>query len=83
MVFTTNDIERTYEEEEAIYDKLIAECSGGECFEFDGDDYCEDCAGWDGESHRCECGNRRMSWEGNKFCKKDGTVDYYIIPTAY
>lgn len=18
--------------------------------------------GWDGESHRCECGNRRVSW---------------------
>lgn len=32
--------------------------------EFRGDDYCEDeCRGWDGESHRCECGNRRMDWE--------------------
>lgn len=29
---------------------------------FDGDDYCEDCPGWDGFSHRCECGNRRMDW---------------------
>lgn len=32
--------------------------------EFRGDDYCEDeCRGWDGESYRCECGNRRMDWE--------------------
>ena len=30
--------------------------------EFCGSDYCEDCSGWDGESHRCECGNRRVSW---------------------
>jgi len=34
---------------------------------FSGDCYCEDCSGWDGESRRCECGNRRVSWsyEGN------------------
>jgi hypothetical protein len=24
---------------------------------------CEDCLGWDGRSHRCECGNRRAYWE--------------------
>ena len=24
---------------------------------------CDDCMGWDGESKRCECGNRRVSWE--------------------
>jgi chromosome segregation ATPase len=29
---------------------------------FDGDDNCDDCPGWDGFSHRCECGNRRMDW---------------------
>jgi len=29
---------------------------------FHGDDNCEDCPGWDGFSHRCECGNRRMEW---------------------
>jgi hypothetical protein len=22
----------------------------------------EDCLGWDGESRRCSCGNRRVSW---------------------
>lgn len=29
---------------------------------------CEDlednyCFGWDGDSHRCDCGNRRVSWD--------------------
>lgn len=23
---------------------------------------CDDCAGWDGLSRRCNCGNRRVSW---------------------
>lgn len=31
-------------------------------FDFSGDDSCESCDGWDGESHRCSCGNRRVSW---------------------
>lgn len=31
---------------------------------FCGDDYCtDDCAGWDMESHRCQCGSRRVYWE--------------------
>lgn len=29
---------------------------------FSGDESCEDCEGWDGESRRCSCGNRRVSW---------------------
>lgn len=29
---------------------------------FCGDDSCEGCGGWDGKSHRCECGNRRVCW---------------------
>lgn len=33
-----------------------------EFIKFNGDDYCEDCLGWDGLSHRCQCGNRRVSW---------------------
>jgi hypothetical protein len=32
---------------------------------FNGDDSCEDCEGWDGESNRCECGNRRVCWESD------------------
>jgi hypothetical protein len=37
------------------------------CVGFDGDDTCawndNVCTGWDGYSRRCECGNRRVSWE--------------------
>lgn len=29
---------------------------------FGGDDNCSNCRGWDGVSHRCDCGNRRVSW---------------------
>jgi hypothetical protein len=32
-------------------------------YEFDGDDSCEDCRGWDGVERRCDCGNRRVGWE--------------------
>jgi len=37
--------------------------------EFGGNDYCENCAGWDMESHRCQCGNRRVYFDTtyNKF----------------
>jgi hypothetical protein len=49
---------------------------------FDGqncDDYGgEDCAGWDGESGRCDCGNRRVCWETY------GTPEgFYAIAVAY
>lgn len=30
--------------------------------DFSGSDSCEKCRGWDGKSHRCDCGNRRVSW---------------------
>jgi len=37
-----------------------------EFFSFTGNDQCDDsCKGWDGESHRCECGSRRVAWEFN------------------
>jgi hypothetical protein len=40
---------------------------------------CEDCSGWIPGSHRCMCGNRRVSWTngGNTL---EGT---YIYPEAY
>jgi len=37
--------------------------SEGKLISFGGDDECIDCGGWDGESRRCQCGNRRVSWE--------------------
>lgn len=45
--------------------------------DFDGQncgDYREDgfyCAGWDGSSRRCDCGNRRVYWEPHQH--EDGT----------
>lgn len=36
--------------------------SQGGYINFSGDDYCEDCQGWDMSSHRCSCGNRRVSF---------------------
>ena len=31
--------------------------------EFNGNENCDDeCFGWDGESRRCCCGNRRVDW---------------------
>lgn len=45
---------------------------------FSGDDNCENCGGWDGISHRCDCGNRRVSWSrGGNF------EDLYIYGEAY
>lgn len=34
-------------------------------YSFAGEDNCEGCSGWDGVSHRCNCGNRRVYWERN------------------
>lgn len=44
--------------------------ASGKLFSFSGEDSCEDCAGWDGVSRRCYCGNRRVDWtyEGNFEC---------------
>lgn len=44
-----------FEEEVA---RLMAE---GGPFDFAGKN-CDECPGWDGDSHRCDCGNRRVSW---------------------
>ena len=47
--------------------------------DFDGKN-CDDlddnsCAGWDGESRRCECGNRRVYWATME--QEDGTFTAY------
>jgi hypothetical protein len=34
---------------------------GWNCEEYGFDD--SSCAGWDGYSHRCSCGNRRVCWD--------------------
>ena len=51
----------------AFKEEVTRLTGGGGWYQFDGDDYCEDCNGWDGESHRCDCGNRRMYWEQDDF----------------
>ncbi len=36
---------------------------GNDChINFDGQNCDEPCAGWDGNSRRCQCGNRRVCW---------------------
>lgn len=66
-------------------DIAIEECiteskSHGDMISFDGDEYCEECAGWDGESRRCECGNRRVYWEAGW----DVTFkNMYVFPSVY
>ena len=60
-------------QEAARQDALIDEAmpAEGEFIEFNGMN-CDDlpgaeCLGWDGRSHRCQCGNRRVYWtvDGN------------------
>ena len=53
--------------------------------EFDGmncNDYLDDdqleCGGWDGESRRCECDNRRVYWQTEMINGK-----YTVVATAY
>lgn len=46
----------------AFEEALAAKKAEGRLHSFSGEDSCENCGGWDGSSHRCECGNRRVSW---------------------
>lgn len=53
------------------YDLLVKAAiaeAAGDYIEFDGWNCHDfgDCAGWDGKSRRCECGNRRVYWEMNE-----------------
>lgn len=41
--------------------RLIASVGNGFMY-FSGDDSCERCPGWNPSNHRCDCGNRRVSW---------------------
>jgi len=63
-----NEAEKTYEDEiqgvefETREDAEKATENAGWQDEFDGMN-CDSCSGWDGHSRRCDCGNRRVSWE--------------------
>ena len=48
------------------YDKEVARlCRMSGYHSFEGQNCERECAGWDGRSRRCECGNRRVSWEAD------------------
>jgi hypothetical protein len=48
---------------EIAFDEWAGEqAKSGNPIDFSGSDYCENCSGWIPGSHRCECGNRRVSW---------------------
>lgn len=49
----------------AAEEAIAAQKKDGGFVSFGGDDNCEGCSGWDMSSHRCECGNRRVSWESD------------------
>src|SRR3990167_6888483 len=55
------------------------EFNGFNCNDF-GD---RDCKGWDGESRRCQCGNRRVSWEiEGTFENPRVYCEAYLCPAA-
>lgn len=64
----------------AYNEEIERKANADEMYSFGGDDYCEGCSGWDGKSHRCSCGNRRMSWvQGDSHTFKNP----YIYAEAY
>ena len=71
-----------YTEEEALAaararaeDERFINFDGMNCNDYDDNG----CIGWDGESRRCVCGNRRVSW--STYQNKDGT--WYACAEAY
>lgn len=73
-----NDI--AYQEE--IYKKQKELAETQTFIDFNGNN-CEDfpCRGWDGQSHRCDCGNRRVSWSSHD--NGDFFLNPYIYGEAY
>jgi len=77
---------KTHATEQEAEAAAIAYANENGLIDFDGmncNDYKEDheveCGGWDGESRRCDCGNRRVYWSIQK--NLDGT--YAAWATAY
>ena len=63
------DIKMCKTEDDAIYKAKVDAANCG-LIDFDGQN-CDDCGGWDGESRRCDCGNRRVYWATTQ--RDDGT----------
>lgn len=53
--------------------------AGDTTYSFSGSDSCEDCTGWDGLCHRCNCGNRRVDWTSDG----DFINGFYFYGEAY
>ena len=50
----------------------------GDFVTFWGNDCCEkECAGWDGESNRCDCGASRVSWDNEEI------IDFFLDPNIH
>jgi hypothetical protein len=49
------------------FEELVAEAQQADEYIYFNGQNCDDCSGWDGISHRCDCGNRRVCWyrDGN------------------
>lgn len=75
-----DEVEYTEEELEAAVTKKLEE-NDGYMSGFDGmncNDYEDNqCSGWNGKSRRCDCGNRRVSWEAYR--SEDGTIEVYAV----
>lgn len=64
--------------EKIVEERLKEHAEHGVFFDFNGQNCDGPCEGWDGSSRRCQCGNRRVSWdhEGN-------FQDMYVYGEAY
>lgn len=62
----------------AFHKEVEQRIKDGGYFDFNGQNCDGPCSGWDGVSHRCDCGNRRVSWESS-----GGFKDLYVYAEAY
>lgn len=75
--FTTENA--TQVAEDMAFNKEVEKrIKDGGYFEFNGQNCDGPCSGWDGVSHRCDCGNRRVYWQSD-----GGFKDIYIYGEAY
>ena len=55
-------------QQERIDELIAAMLKENTWFDFYGNENCDDdCCGWDGQSRRCQCGNRRVDWAYDGF----------------
>lgn len=78
--FTLNNVVLTADN--FAFTQEVNKVSGVEFIPFIGNDTCEEtCQGWDGLSHRCDCGNRRVEWCSDFYSHSFKTPS--IIAIAY